>query len=54
MITLNHIQGIPIETETVKVPKTYIASHSNATKIIFFENKEEYETYKLEHFPKEE
>lgn len=54
MITLKHNNGLPIETKTVKVPKTYVASHSNATEIIFFENYEEYEAYKLEHFPKPE
>jgi len=52
MITLQHIQGIAIETETEKIPKNYVASHSNATEIIYFENYEEYEAYKLEHFPK--
>lgn len=54
MITLKHNNGLPIETTTVKVPKTYVASHSNATDIIYFETVEEYETYKNEHFPKEE
>lgn len=54
MITLKHNNGLPIETKTVKVPTTYIASHSNATEIIYFETIEEYEQYKTEHFPKDE
>jgi len=51
MITLKHNNGLPIETKTVKVPKTYVASHSNATELIFFETQEEYDAYMLEHFP---
>lgn len=51
MIVLNHINGLPIETKTVKVPMTYTACYSNATEVIFFETVEEYEQYKLEHFP---
>ncbi len=54
MITLKHNNGIAVETELQKIPKKYVANHSNATEIIYFESVEEYETYKLEHFPKEE
>ena len=54
MITLKHNNGLPIETTTVKVPTIYVARHSNATDIIYFETVEEYETYKSVHFPKQE
>ena len=54
MIILPHIKGIPQETESIKVPNIYVASHSNASHIIYFETSEEYEIFKNEHFPKEE
>jgi len=54
MIILKHSGGIPIETEIVKVPKIYVANLSNATDIIFFETKEEYNNYMNEKYPQTE
>ncbi len=45
MITLKHNNGIPIETKTVKTPKSYVATLSVGDDLIFFENHEEYNSY---------
>lgn len=50
MIVLPHINGIT----QGEAPTAYVACHSNATEIIYFENKEEYEEYKEKYFPKNE
>lgn len=54
MITIPHIQGVISEKDQKKIPKTYVAKHSNGKEWIFFETNKEYEQYKLDNFPKQE
>lgn len=51
MITIPHIQGVIAEKDQKKIPKTYVAKHSNGKEWIFFETNQEYEEYKSIHFP---
>lgn len=50
MIRLKHNNGIPIG----KIPKTYVATLSVDTDIIFFETHEEYNNYMNEKYPQTE
>ncbi len=54
MITIPHIDGIVSDKDAKKIPLNFVAKHSIGSEWIYFETVEEYEVYKLEHFPKQE
>lgn len=54
MITIPHTNGVISEENKELIPTTFVARHSNGSEWIYFETHEEYEVYKLEHFPAEQ
>lgn len=51
MITIKHTNGIIADKDKEKIPNKFVAKHSNGVEWVYFETVEEYEAYKLEHFP---
>ena len=50
MIIITHKDGIISSTNLKKVPKNFVAKHSNGSEWLFFQTEEEYEEYKLQNF----
>ena len=46
MITISHTNGIIAEVDLNKIPKEFVARHSNGVEWIYFETQEEYNIFK--------
>ena len=51
MITIKHTNGAIAGKDLNKVPKNFVARHSNGVEWIYFENQEEYTKFMNEKYP---